>query len=314
MSFQVIIMVGGISSRMFPLETKALLPIENQPMIFRCIENLIRNNLTEIMIIADASYKNLLIDDRLNDIDICWMDDTNGTADSLRQVKDKIKKDFIVISVDFVTDTNLNDFINFHLANNSTATTFICDKPTQPEAGLTEHHGLVGNKLVFYSTERELIVKNSLLRRLSNIVIHTNLRSGHLFIFKKMVADLITDDIYSIRFDLIPFLVKRYDCFAYVSSGMRINTIANYREINNRIKNNLIDDSTIIGDMTTVKKSVIGKHCVIGNKVKIFNCIIMDYVTIKDGVILQNVIASNNSVFNEHVKLKNCEMGPGEEA
>lgn len=41
--------------------------------------------------------------------------------------------------------------------------------------------------------------------------------------------------------------------------------------------------STRVGDRTSVKKSVIGTHCVIGKNVKISGCVIMDYVVINDG-------------------------------
>lgn len=41
--------------------------------------------------------------------------------------------------------------------------------------------------------------------------------------------------------------------------------------------------SARVGERTSIKKSVVGPHCVIGKNVKISGCVIMDYVEIKDG-------------------------------
>lgn len=45
----------------------------------------------------------------------------------------------------------------------------------------------------------------------------------------------------------------------------------------------VVSDSTTIGDRCGVKKSIIGKHCIIGNNVKIANSVLLDHVTVKDG-------------------------------
>lgn len=82
---------------------------------------------------------------------------------------------------------------------------------------------------------------------------------------------------------------------------MRANTIQTYSELNRRLakaifhqaKNTTITDSKIgqdslIGDASrldekcSVKKSVIGAHCIIGKNVKIVNSIIMDNVVLED--------------------------------
>lgn len=37
-----------------------------------------------------------------------------------------------------------------------------------------------------------------------------------------------------------------------------------------------------MGDRCSMKKSHVGKHCVIGNQVKLVNSIVMDHVTIQE--------------------------------
>ena len=41
--------------------------------------------------------------------------------------------------------------------------------------------------------------------------------------------------------------------------------------------------SVRVGERTSIKKSAVGPHCVIGKNVKIAGCVIMDHVEIKDG-------------------------------
>lgn len=44
-----------------------------------------------------------------------------------------------------------------------------------------------------------------------------------------------------------------------------------------------IGDFTRVDERATIKKSVIGKHCVIGKMVKIVGCILLDHCAIADG-------------------------------
>lgn len=45
----------------------------------------------------------------------------------------------------------------------------------------------------------------------------------------------------------------------------------------------LIDVGVQIGEKVNVKKSCIGQHCLIGEKSKLINCILMDHVTVAEG-------------------------------
>jgi translation initiation factor eIF-2B subunit gamma len=53
----------------------------------------------------------------------------------------------------------------------------------------------------------------------------------------------------------------------------------------------VVSDSTTIGDRCGIKKSVIGKHCVIGNNVKIANSVLLDHVTVKDGYAYRKILS-----------------------
>lgn len=53
-----------------------------------------------------------------------------------------------------------------------------------------------------------------------------------------------------------------------------------------------------------IKKSVIGRHCKIGKRVKIINSILFDHVTVDDGAKLMNCIVGPNSVVKKNSNLK----------
>jgi translation initiation factor eIF-2B subunit gamma len=97
---------------------------------------------------------------------------------------------------------------------------------------------------------------------------------------------------------------------------MRINTLQNFYEVNKRVSksylsvlphlkcktqilagttrtlidqktqgstDSIIGESTQISERTTIKKSLIGRHCIIGKMVKINSCILLDHCVIEDG-------------------------------
>jgi translation initiation factor eIF-2B subunit gamma len=49
----------------------------------------------------------------------------------------------------------------------------------------------------------------------------------------------------------------------------------------------VVGEGTSIGAKCSIKKSIIGRRCNIGNNVKIVNSVIMDFVTIKEGYNIQ---------------------------
>ncbi|XP_067678308.1 translation initiation factor eIF2B subunit gamma-like [Haliotis asinina] len=130
-------------------------------------------------------------------------------------------------------------------------------------------------------------------------------------------------------------------CYAYIQDTgfcVRANTLATYceanrqiprllsvlapsREINNvhpsaTIKEKsqvgsdcLVSEGVIVGERSSIKRSVVGRHCTIGDKVKVTNCIIMDHVTVKEGSNLQGSIVCGQAHISEKCELKDCIVG-----
>lgn len=71
----------------------------------------------------------------------------------------------------------------------------------------------------------------------------------------------------------------------------------------------MLDESVSVGEKSSIKKSVIGKHTTIGERVKISNSVIMDHVTIKDGCNIQGSIICTHAYIKENASLKDCQVG-----
>lgn len=48
----------------------------------------------------------------------------------------------------------------------------------------------------------------------------------------------------------------------------------------------IIGDSTQVSGRVAIKKSVIGRHCIIGSMAKIIGCILFDHCVVEDGWVL----------------------------
>lgn len=71
----------------------------------------------------------------------------------------------------------------------------------------------------------------------------------------------------------------------------------------------LVGASTRVGERTSVKKSIIGRHCVIGKNVKLVGCVVMDFVKVGDGAKLENSIVCQRATIGDRVDLRDCEVG-----
>ncbi|KAG6868924.1 hypothetical protein C0993_007698 [Termitomyces sp. T159_Od127] len=108
----------------------------------------------------------------------------------------------------------------------------------------------------------------------------------------------------------------------------RVNTIPRFLEINRRFlsqvtyalptepkdrslidqkaqisSDTVIGGSTQVSERTTIKKSVIGRHCVIGKMVKIVGCVLLDHCVIEDGAKLEGCILGKNTKIGTKAEL-----------
>ncbi|OWF56358.1 translation initiation factor eIF-2B subunit gamma-like [Mizuhopecten yessoensis] len=433
MEFQPVIMAAGRGTRMTDLNTakypKALLPVGNLPMVIYPVYMLERAGFEEaIVVVLDsqaAEIRKALVGVKLR-LDFVSIPDANywGTADSLRYLKDKVKRDLLIISCDLITDISIHQIANIHRKYDATVTMLLSPIPSQyrdiptpgPKAKKRSERDFVGfdeqgDRVLFMASEADLDenikFRKSVLKRHPFLNIKSGLTDCHMYIMKKWVVDFLDSSkaISSIKGELIPYLIKKQfskpkascdvgkanmsvvsedvrpdiftfskvdeitekiremstwidhrgdmeDCFhhnpircyAHVQSDgfcVKANTVAAYNESNKQIPRVLADlaseketivvhpstsikgksqvgtdclvaEGAQIGEKTSVKRSIIGKHCTIGDKVKIANSVILDHVSILEGCNIQGSLIGARSTVNEKCELKDCIVGHGQ--
>jgi translation initiation factor eIF-2B subunit gamma len=236
--FQAIILAGGRGIRLYPLteETpKSLLPANGKPLLWYQLHLLETSGFTEVLVLtvpdllpAIQDYVTREFDGKIH-VELCEVTDNTETADALREVADKIKRDFIVLAGDLVTDVVLHNVADFHRINDASVTMLLRQEPARKVKGekprrdkdmtdciaLALHQRDEENRVVLVSQavhmNEDLYVAKSLLKRRSNFVLHTDLYDGHFYIFSHWVLDLLQEKKYiaSIKADLVPHLVRR---------------------------------------------------------------------------------------------------------
>ncbi|CCM00394.1 uncharacterized protein FIBRA_02424 [Fibroporia radiculosa] len=68
----------------------------------------------------------------------------------------------------------------------------------------------------------------------------------------------------------------------------------------------MIGHSTKVEERTSIKKSIIGKHCVIGKMVRITGCVVHDHCVIADGAKLDGCILGKGTKVGEKAELTRC--------
>lgn len=124
---QAIIMAGGVGSRLRPLTNtlpKPLVNIIDKPVMEYVIENLVAGGVKDIAV--TVGYKAEMIMDYFGDgskwgAKLCYFleDVPLGTAGGVKNAKDFIIDDFIVMSADGLCNIDIKEFSNFHHSHTS---------------------------------------------------------------------------------------------------------------------------------------------------------------------------------------------------
>ncbi|KAI9916728.1 hypothetical protein PsorP6_017924 [Peronosclerospora sorghi] len=235
--FQAIILAGGRGIRLYPLteETpKSLLLANNKPLLWYQLQLLESSGFTEALVLTVPDlvppiqdYLTREFDGKIH-VELCEVTENTETADALREIADKIKRDFIVLAGDLVTDVVLHNVADFHRINDASVTMLLRqeapvrkgEKPRRDKdmtdcIALVEGQRNEENRVILVSQavhmNEDLYVPKSLLKRRSNFVLHTDLYDGHFYVFSHWVLNLLQEKKYiaSIKADLVPHLVRR---------------------------------------------------------------------------------------------------------
>jgi dTDP-glucose pyrophosphorylase len=129
-SNRVILMVGGLGTRLRPLTEKTpkpMLKVGDKPILQTIIEKFAEYGYTNI--ILSVNYKSEIIKNYFGNgenfgvnIEYIFEDKRMGTAGALSLLKEKPEESFFVMNGDILTNVNFEHLDQFHSENNSVAT------------------------------------------------------------------------------------------------------------------------------------------------------------------------------------------------
>jgi len=159
---KVVLMVGGLGSRLRPLteETpKPMLKVGNKPILETIINNFKQYGFKDI--ILSVNYKADIVKEHFGDgkkfgvnIEYIHEDKRMGTAGALSLMRGKFDEPFFVMNGDLLTNVNFEHFLNFHIENSSTATMAVREYEYQVPYGVVSQEGGIINSIVEKPKER----------------------------------------------------------------------------------------------------------------------------------------------------------------
>uniref|UniRef100_A0AAF5Q375 Translation initiation factor eIF2B subunit gamma n=2 Tax=Wuchereria bancrofti TaxID=6293 RepID=A0AAF5Q375_WUCBA len=238
-ALQAVVLCGGLGNRMTSLTDyipKCMLPIAGVPMFWYPLNFLQKNSIREVvMVVAEKlmdEIRHLLSNSALPPLDNLQIEFIKlssvaehwGTADVLRFINAQIKKDFIVVSGDFVSDMNLAPMLSLHAAENATLTCLLCDRVITgpvpgPKMKLSKERDFIvlskNNQLLFSGSEEdydETVTMNvNLLDKCRTAYFTAKYNDCHLYIMKKCILNIIDKhkQFTSLKADLIPYILEK---------------------------------------------------------------------------------------------------------
>lgn len=254
MKLEAVILAAGSGSRMVELtrgRPKCLLPVGNHALIWYAITGLRSIGIGRMIVLVPEAYEqdikqycakkfNSFKDLRLEFVCISTKSDS-GTAESILEIRDKLRQDFIVYSCDTIIDPKaLSALLNHYRLYDPMMSMLLSDQPTffqprqtpgrrekehyfrdviaiQPldKLDLTSNTGFSAKKVVFLHSERDLNknlkFKNRELALHSSLEVCSKFLDMHVYIFKRQILDFMAQntDKTVLKGELIPYLISR---------------------------------------------------------------------------------------------------------
>lgn len=145
----VILMVGGLGSRLRPLTEeipKPMLKVGNKPILQTIVEKFAEYGFSEIVMCVN--YKSHIIQDYFGDgsafgvtITYIFEEERMGTAGALSLLKTLPNDPFFVMNGDLLTNINFDHLYNYHLTQNAMATMCVREYDFQVPYGVVNMEG-----------------------------------------------------------------------------------------------------------------------------------------------------------------------------
>ena len=180
---KVILMVGGLGTRLHPLTEKTpkpMLEVGKKPILLTIVEKFAEYGYTDIVMCVN--HKANIIKDYFGDgakfgvnIEYVLEDKRMGTAGALSLLKEKITEPFFVMNGDLLTKVNFEHLHDFHTANHSMGTMCVRDYDFQVPFGVVN-------------------IKNTKILSIDEKPLHKFFVNAGIYIFNPEVLQFIPKD------------------------------------------------------------------------------------------------------------------------
>lgn len=237
--YDAVIIAGGFGSRLKKKIPKALVKINNKPIIQHQIEALKQFDLKNILIVlhyGSEKIKNFLGSGEQFGVNLNFFLETVplGSGGALFKIFPLMKRHFFVVFCDVYFDVDFVKFKKFHLRKNSLLTLFTHpnDHPADSDIVIVDKT----NKVINFSG-----YPHKDLYSLPNLV------TAGLFLFDKNLFKLIkspNSPKMDLTKELVPYLLsKKIEIFSYKSSNFikDMGTPRRLKEVSSKLKSNLLN-------------------------------------------------------------------------
>ncbi|CAM9547084.1 unnamed protein product [Phaeothamnion confervicola] len=233
---QAVILASSDGARLYPLTEDTplpLLPVLNRPLLRYQLDLLAKATFTQALIVLSeegAAQTSRFLDEYDGPVQIrtATVDGSLDTADVLRQIRDKISGDFVVIPADIVCEEVLREMARMHRLRGADVTMLLTEeapnmdpkgkKVARPKRdsedvdciGITPT-GRVVIKLPALDFDAFVLVQKALLRRSASVVLSTRMQDVNVYIFSYGVLGFLEKHrhITNLQSELVPALVNR---------------------------------------------------------------------------------------------------------
>lgn len=149
-SNKVVLMVGGLGTRLMPLTKdtpKPMLNVGDKPILETIILSFKRYGFVNIILCVN--YKSEVIKDYFQDganfgvnIEYIYEENRMGTAGALSLIEHGLDEDFFVMNGDLLTNINFNSMLSYHLSSDSMATMGVREHDFQVPYGVVSVDGV----------------------------------------------------------------------------------------------------------------------------------------------------------------------------
>lgn len=161
------------------------------------------------------------------DLIVIPSDEDWGTANSLKNISNRVTTDLVVVSGDLITNVDLNDVLNLYRKHDASLTTLFFNNG--PEEWI-ELPGLKSkakpdrdlvcidketSRLVFLASasdfEENVTIPRILIKKFNSISMYSRLLDAHVYVMKKWVIDYLVDSdkFISLKGEVVPYIVKK---------------------------------------------------------------------------------------------------------